>query len=273
MSKISAKYFTTGEFAKLWGVKKQTLFHYDEMGIFKPAKKDANGYRYYNYPQFEVFGVISILKEMGMSLQEIKNYLDHRTPEGLIELFEEKMIKVDEEIEHLKQVKKMMKNKIDVTKLATTINPTQIELREFEEEYLFLSSKLDTADDLTFFKGLLEYINEGDIGVNAWYSIGTMISKDDLLNKQYTKCTYFYTPVKDKTQPLMVFLKPKGLYVVAYHRGSFEDSHLTYEKIMHFIQDHNLEIVDYAYEEAILDEISVEGYENYLTQIRVHVRK
>ena len=51
------QYFTTGEFAKLWGVKKQTLFHYDEIGIFKPAIKKPNGYRYYSYQQFEVFGV------------------------------------------------------------------------------------------------------------------------------------------------------------------------------------------------------------------------
>ena len=39
MSGISSKYFTTGEFAKLWGVKKQTLFHYDDIGIFQPAKR------------------------------------------------------------------------------------------------------------------------------------------------------------------------------------------------------------------------------------------
>ena len=71
MSGISSKYFTTGEFAKLWGVKKQTLFHYDDIGIFQPAKRDSNGYRYYTYQQFEVFAVISVLKEMGLSLIHI----------------------------------------------------------------------------------------------------------------------------------------------------------------------------------------------------------
>ena len=96
------QYFTTGEFAKLWGVKKQTLFHYDEIGIFKPAIKKPNGYRYYSYQQFEVFGVISVLKEMGMSLQEIKTYLDSRSPEQLIHLFSQKIDQIDREIEHLK---------------------------------------------------------------------------------------------------------------------------------------------------------------------------
>ncbi|AHZ14560.1 hypothetical protein V529_05340 [Bacillus velezensis SQR9] len=33
MSEDVRKYFTTGEFAKLCHVKKQTLFHYDEIGL------------------------------------------------------------------------------------------------------------------------------------------------------------------------------------------------------------------------------------------------
>ena len=37
MEKQSELYFTTGEFAKILGVKKHTLFHYDEIGLFSPA--------------------------------------------------------------------------------------------------------------------------------------------------------------------------------------------------------------------------------------------
>ena len=48
MDKIKKKpkgYLTTGEFAKLCGVKKQTLFHYDQIGILKPELSGENGYR------------------------------------------------------------------------------------------------------------------------------------------------------------------------------------------------------------------------------------
>lgn len=271
MSGISSKYFTTGEFAKLWGVKKQTLFHYDEIGIFQPAKKDSNGYRYYNYQQFEVFGVISILKEMGMSLSEIKVYLDNRTPEGLVELFEDKVIKVDQEIEHLKQVKQMMQTKIELTKKATQIDHTKIELKELQEDYLILSDKLDSSDDLKFFNALLEFLKDDELGHATLYSIGTMISQENLLNQEYTKYTYFYSPVTDKTRSRMLFLKPKGKYVVAYHKGSFEEVSQTYERMLEFIKENQLQIAGYAYEELLLDEVSVKGYENYMTQIRIHV--
>ena len=55
-----------------------------------------------------LFGVISILKEMGMPLSEIKDYLDHRSPSRLIHLFHHQISKVDDKIKHLKQIKEMM---------------------------------------------------------------------------------------------------------------------------------------------------------------------
>lgn len=103
------QYITTGEFAKLWGIKKQTLFHYDDIGIFQPIIKQENGYRYYSYQQFEVFGVITALKELGMSLKEIKAYLDSRSPENLSQLFLQKIEDIDREIEYLKKIKHFMK--------------------------------------------------------------------------------------------------------------------------------------------------------------------
>ena len=77
--------FTTGEFARLCGVKRHTLFHYDEIGIFSPALRGENGYRYYAPAQIEVFHVIAALKELGMPLAEIRSYLDRRSPAALLE--------------------------------------------------------------------------------------------------------------------------------------------------------------------------------------------
>ncbi len=80
MKNIPQIYFTISEFAKLCGVGKQTLYHYDKMGIFSPEIIKENNYRYYSYKQLEVFFAINILKEIGMSLKDIKKYLDKRNP-------------------------------------------------------------------------------------------------------------------------------------------------------------------------------------------------
>lgn len=40
-------YISISEMAKLHGITRQTLIHYDNIDLFKPAKVDTNGYRYY----------------------------------------------------------------------------------------------------------------------------------------------------------------------------------------------------------------------------------
>lgn len=35
--KMQEKYFTTGEFARMCNVEKHVLFHYDDIGLFRPA--------------------------------------------------------------------------------------------------------------------------------------------------------------------------------------------------------------------------------------------
>lgn len=48
MSENREKYFTTGEFARICNVPKHVLFHYDEIGLFKPSIVKENQYRYYS---------------------------------------------------------------------------------------------------------------------------------------------------------------------------------------------------------------------------------
>ncbi|MEA4988772.1 MAG: MerR family DNA-binding transcriptional regulator, partial [Anaerovorax sp.] len=49
------EYLTTGEFASLCGVKKDTILYYDEIGILKPDYFAENGYRYYSPNQVMIF--------------------------------------------------------------------------------------------------------------------------------------------------------------------------------------------------------------------------
>ena len=65
MEKKSELYFTTGEFARILGVRKHTLFHYDEIGLFSPALKEENGYRYYFVWQMDMFEGIRALQKLG----------------------------------------------------------------------------------------------------------------------------------------------------------------------------------------------------------------
>ena len=93
--KKKKNYLTAGEFAKICGVAKHVLFHYDEIHLFQPAYRDEHGYRYYSYHQYDTFLVITNLKKMGMSLSAIRIYLKQRDPQMFLRLLDEKYADID----------------------------------------------------------------------------------------------------------------------------------------------------------------------------------
>ena len=64
---MKEKLLTCGTFAKICGIEKHVLFHYDEIDLFKPIYVNEKGYRYYSYHQYDTFKVIMALKKLGMS--------------------------------------------------------------------------------------------------------------------------------------------------------------------------------------------------------------
>ncbi len=66
-----------GEFAKLFNVSLKTIRFYEEKNLLKPAYIDEfSGYRYYDDYNIETMRKILYLKDLGFSLDEIKNYND-----------------------------------------------------------------------------------------------------------------------------------------------------------------------------------------------------
>ncbi len=272
MSNDYKKYFNTGEFAKLCHVKKQTLFHYDDIGIFSPEVKGPNGYRYYSYQQFEVFGVISMLKELNMPLKEIKAYLDNRTPDSLVELFENKLIEVDDEIKKLQRTRMLMEKKLSSVKKCSTIDPNKITLEYMEEECLVISRSIENVSHKDYLKTVSDHVNYCFTNsINSDYSIGLLITKENILQGVECNYSHLYSRINNNSDSPYKFIKPSGLYAIAYHQGDPENLNESYQRVVNYIEKSNLKIGKFAYEEFILDETTVKNKENYLTQILVEI--
>lgn len=73
-----------GEFARLGGVSIRTLRHYDDIGLLHPAVTDPDtGYRGYSAAQLGQLNRIMALKELGLSLSQVKRTLGGVTLEEL----------------------------------------------------------------------------------------------------------------------------------------------------------------------------------------------
>lgn len=263
-------HFTTGEFAQLCKVKKQTLFHYDDIGIFSPDVKKENGYRYYSYNQLEVFWVISILKEMNMPLKSIKSYLDNRNPEDLINLLRKQLVEIDRKLEDLVWLKNLLKTKIQLTQDALRVETGSVHIEEIEEEHLVTTPYTDTDDDKKIAQAVTEHLNFcHDLDIYSAYSIGGMIPTDKTPTEKYYNYSYFYTKLNKNEYHSANYRKQCGKYAVIYHKGGYDTAALDYAKLVEYIKVHEFIIGDYFYEDIILDELSMKGYDNYILKISV----
>jgi DNA-binding transcriptional MerR regulator len=69
-------WYRARDFAELAGVTVRTLHHYDQLGLLKPRKRSAGGYRLYQMQDLERVEQIVALKFLGLPLAEIQRVLD-----------------------------------------------------------------------------------------------------------------------------------------------------------------------------------------------------
>ncbi len=131
--KKSTKLLTTAEFAKLHEVNKRTLHYYDSIGLFSPAKKGENQYRYYETSQSMEFEYIRMLKELNMSMEEIKKYIEYPNSKDFLQLADAKISEIDRQMEKLIKTRHILSEMKSQTESCEQLKGGEIFLTECEE--------------------------------------------------------------------------------------------------------------------------------------------
>ena len=68
--------YTVGEMAKKIGVAPSTLRHYDKEGLLPFVERSGGGIRMFKDSDMESINIIECLKKTGMTIKEIKQFID-----------------------------------------------------------------------------------------------------------------------------------------------------------------------------------------------------
>lgn len=141
-----------GKFAQICQTTKDTLRHYDEINLLKPASVTESGYKVYSASQIIDFLTISSLQEAGCSLDEIKAFQERHSPKTTLELFEKKKSEIEEETKKLERKRSLVESAIaslqtqeEWLSVKSSDSPNW-RLTE-EEESFFLSTKIPLLSD------------------------------------------------------------------------------------------------------------------------------
>ena len=271
MLKEKAALFTIGQFAALHEINKKTLMWYDEIGLLKPACIKENGYRYYSYQQSAALETILMLRELNVSLDEIKQFMENRTIDNFASLLQEKITELNQTISHLRSIQKILINQQQDMDMLRSLDLAEISLIEKQSRYLVA---VNTTDNLPFEQEIERVISETkkyQLRRLHDASYGSMLPVENLYQEKFSKYAALYIEMPFPVSKKGLHLQPAGTYLRAFHKGSWDKLPDRYKEILAFANQQGLSLYGYAYETGI-NEIVIDNIDDYITKIEIPVK-
>ncbi|HPD88165.1 MAG TPA: MerR family transcriptional regulator [Oscillospiraceae bacterium] len=248
-------YLSITELAKLRKVSSETLRYYDRINLLKPEYIDPETrYRYYSVRQSEKLGVIRELRELGMSVEEVKDYFKDCNLRKSIRIFSEYYSKLQADIERKLFLCHTIARKLsflgELTSLKEIEHPC---MRYFPERNIitFGEPAGGPKEHVYALTKLEWYLNE-IAPILATDCVGVYAGEELLeKNENYIHAIPMLFVDKDAVKVKSEYMRsvPAGDYLcVAYHGGRLEKYDPCFEKAKEYLRDNNLKIKGYIYQ-------------------------
>jgi DNA-binding transcriptional MerR regulator/effector-binding domain-containing protein len=234
--------FSIGEFSKITGLSVKTLRFYHEQGLLDPTHVDPEtGYRYYDTPKIEFARIISYLRSLDLSLEEIREILrakgddadlrnvlkrQRSVLETRIKRYREIVRSLDRFLDQDEAIEKIMANaSFHVTEGSTA--PVMVAGIRMKGRY---------SDCCVGFAKIGKAFGRFICGKPLLLHYDAEYHETDA---DFEACM----PVRagKSTREIQVRELPGGRYVSLYHLGPYEELGRSYAKILGYIRDKGYE--------------------------------
>ncbi len=265
---MKISYYTTGEFAKICETTKETLRHYNNIGVIKPEKIESNGYKYYSYHQIFDFYAVTILRHAGCSLEEIKVYLKQEKSSCLKEILTKQLEIVSMQRKALEQREDVLRQSINRFDILEGHQINEIYIEEDKDEYFIITKVKDEQWNESIVEASNEHIQfciKYGLNIPYQYSYIMHYIDDKEINyiaKQINKKLQIALP-QERVQ-----CKKEGRYLKYIHKGIY-DMEKIHGTIKEYAKCNNI-LLDSTYYER---EVSIyrEGFEDYIIEVAVQI--
>lgn len=212
-------HLTTGEMAKLNNVSKQTLQLYDRMGLLRPSRVGANGYRYYDITQSARLDMIQHMKSLGMGLKEIMEHLESRDMPRIIEILERKRELIDKKVNELALQKRGIERTIESFKRHESVPPDgTIVLEYIGERHLYISRsdynfiEGGIASYENFLRGMRQQMLTDGLPDVYFRNQGSIIRKEHFVEGNFYMTEAFVLVDEEYVDAKLVYTVPPNTY-------------------------------------------------------------
>ena len=267
--------YRIGNFSKMSKVTIKALRFYEKEGLLSPAYiNKANGYRYYESRQLLEISKIISLRQIGLSIEEVKKILKHEV--SLDSLLELKKKEIQNEINEYNY---------RLSKINYLLEENNMENEIFEKlvpsYHVYYKDGIlkDYSETSEFIQGSgaeclapnpnIRCVEPDYCFVN--YLDGEFKEKD--IKVRYAQAIIPEKEPFRENDSIKFMIIPESFCICIYHKGPYENLGKSYSQIMKYIEDNNYKIDDYP-RECYIDGIwNKNDINEWLTEIQVPVKR
>lgn len=270
------EYYTISEIADYFNISSQTLRYYDRIGLLKPEKvSEGSGYRLYEMRQIGILYLIRELKQLGLSLNQIKSYCQTKDISKLKHSLEETLADLNQQIDTLQRVQHHTEDYLRrIQLLESARSKDAIELRPMQERYAYILEINYTIDRLQDYIAMMqESYAHSPLRSAEPGRVVLGIRKQELEQKNvrvyHTIGHMLDCPVADAK----VRIYPAGLFAIACHLGGYNTIASTYKKLLAYIDAHGYRIIGDSLEISVVDTAYTDNPDEFVTEVQIPVAK
>lgn len=210
-----------GKMAKLNQITVQTLRYYEKIGLMEPAIVDAaSNYRYYHITQSAKLDMIQYMKCLGMSLDAIKLYFEHKDIESFSSLLLEQEDWIDHRVNELNAMKMAAKQyRHNIGRYMQAPTSGLIRLEDMKERRIFsydsgmnfYESGMDTWEYMI--RGLKEQVAVAHLPMVKFCNVGSIMRRDRVKKRLfYSTEIFIFVDEPEETTEIL----PAGTYLTIH---------------------------------------------------------
>lgn len=263
------KYYKIGEISRLYKISTDILRYYDKIGLMSPDFTGENGYRYYSKKQIWKLNNIRNLRNIGVGLEDIKEFLDERNINSANDIIEFQLEKVEDKIKKLTELKEELTSKLENIEFFKNFKDFNKPILKFIPKRKFLRSKGNFKQDweidfeLKILNEKTEYDNDFILTNNE---IGATLSKENFLKGEYLTFSesFIINDVKGE-------IIPEGYFLTIVFKGKYDESYKYYGILKKYIEEHNLYVTGDIHEIYHIEIHITENEDEFITEIQIPV--
>lgn len=268
---IKENMYRIGIFSMMNKVTVKTLRHYDDLGLLKPSYIDeANGYRYYEANQIPILHEIISLKQLGVSLEEIKKIQEGASLKEV--LHQQKVI--------------LLKDIADKTLMLSNIEAYMMSEQTSEEYNIVIKSlpKIIVGSKRVMLKSYADLFSVMPKMGLEMEALGCVCQVPSYCFNIYHDGEYreenidaevceAVTELKESETICFKEIEQVDFAACIMHKGPYETLPKSYNKLVNWIEHSGYEAIDYPRESFIDGIWNKDSEEEWLTEIQFPVQK